>query len=218
MVAHLSIIQGDAATDAELAEIENMRPRTRRECQGQPGVCPMISCRHHLMADVGKVGRLLLNGIKLAKGEEADTDEVVDRLLEMDHTCSLDAVDANLGDQMRLDDVASLIGLSRRRTEMAIEASSHALADGFAGWFGERREPSMTTMRVAEPRTDDVGPCDHIPRREQRRRAMPIVREMVAHGASAERIKDAVTVELGGRPSRGSLQYWIKKARDERGG
>lgn len=216
MATHLSIIQGDAATDAELEAIERMRPKTRGECEGQPGVCPIISCRHHLMADVGKVGRLLLNGIKLAKGEEAETDDVVDRLLAMEHTCSLDAVDANNGGQMRLDDVASLIGLSRRRTEMTIEASAESLADGFSIWFGERRPPNLTTMRVAEPRRDNIGPCDNIPRREQRRRAMPIVREMVAQGAEAEAIRVAVTAELGGRPSRGSVQYWIKKARDER--
>ena len=156
-MVHLEVIQGGAATDAELAEVQRMKPRTRGECKGQPGVCPVISCRHHLLTDVGKDGRIRLNGVKRgykASSGELDDDAIVDRLLEMKHTCALDAIDASKADPMRLDDVADLMGLTRQRADQVIRASGDKLAEGFTEYFGSRKEPRFDLMRICYKRRD----------------------------------------------------------------
>lgn len=62
-------------------------PATRAECVDGARPCPLVSCRYHLLLEVGSDGRLL----RSRDFDEQDPDSIVDVLVAMDETCALDA-------------------------------------------------------------------------------------------------------------------------------
>ena len=146
-MVHLTILQGDAVTDAELAEAEASRPRTRGDCEGGPRPCPRVGCRHHLLIHHDKREHMQFSGLK----RTATDDEIVDRLFSMEETCALDVADRYGG--MNRADVGRLIGLSRERVRhLERKTPADALISGFESWFGERRDI------VGDETTDEPKP------------------------------------------------------------
>lgn len=76
------------------------RPKTRGECQGQPGPCPWVACKHHLYLDVNpETGSIKINFPDLEPWE-------------LKHTCALDIADRN---GITLEDVGEIMNLTRER-------------------------------------------------------------------------------------------------------
>lgn len=88
------------------------RPRTRGDCVGGPRPCIRYSCRHHLGLEVNRdTGHL-----RLAIDPE--------QLELAPETCSLDVADrVAAGDEVTLDEVGQLIGVSRERVRQ-VEAQA----------------------------------------------------------------------------------------------
>lgn len=90
---------GEALAEAEAAELEAARPRTRGDCAGGERPCPWASCRHHLLWEQGGAW----DG-----GVLRSDDELLDLLDRMPATCALDAADEgglNLAEAGRLLDI-----------------------------------------------------------------------------------------------------------------
>ena len=82
-------------------ETDYWRPTTRAECADIERPCPFIACKHHLYLDVHPVrGSIQLNF------PDVDSDEIPE-------TCALDVADR---EGMTLEDVGSLMNLTRERT------------------------------------------------------------------------------------------------------
>lgn len=82
-----------------MSECEALRPRTRGDCRSAPRPCPWVSCRYHLLVDVGATGYLLMPH----PGAEA---------WDLRETCALDVADRG---EMILDEVGVCMGISRER-------------------------------------------------------------------------------------------------------
>lgn len=205
MVAHLSIIQGEAATDAELADAQRIKPQKRGECEGQSGVCPLISCRHHLLLDISRQGHLQLNGLS----NKASDDEIIDRLLEMEHTCALDVVDEK-PDGMDRAGIGRIMGLSRERVRhLERHTSGEALMDGFAGHFGERR-PIADSAYGNGPASGGrraPAPVSQAFPKHLRRRAVSHFRKTGDRAAAAALVEHA----CGRRPKQDLIPQWAAK-------
>lgn len=67
----LARMVGDAEslTDAERAELERIRPRTRGDCACGIRPCPWVGCRYHLYVDAGKAAELKVNHAHLEPWE-----------------------------------------------------------------------------------------------------------------------------------------------------
>lgn len=114
------------------------RPRTRAGCNVE-GVCPFVSCRHHLFLDVNQTGSIKTGALKyfVIGRSPADFDkwaeDLTDRLVEADHTCALDAAEDG---PRQLDQIGELIGVSRQRVRqveiVAVESFQEAAAGGMS--------------------------------------------------------------------------------------
>lgn len=94
-----------------------MRPRTRGDCEDGPRPCPIVSCRYHMLLDVGEDGRL----VKTRPFDEHDADSVAFTLLAMPETCSLDVAERGAHAET---DIAEMLNLTR--THVAdIETRTH---------------------------------------------------------------------------------------------
>lgn len=87
---------------AELAEIEQLKPRTRSECVDGPRPCPWVSCRYNLLVDVKDNGAIKEN---LGPVENIDFEALGD-------TCALDVADRG-GDT--LEAVGDMLGMTHER-------------------------------------------------------------------------------------------------------
>lgn len=120
--------------DPELfAHLAQVRPRTRGDCIDGPRPCPWVSCRQHLLIELHESGgerplRLRLNGRGVdGLRPAALADECVDffevaveRLWQLEHSCTLDAADDGA---RRAGAVAGLLGVSRPRVMQELEAA-----------------------------------------------------------------------------------------------
>jgi hypothetical protein len=86
--------------DAELAELELARPKTRGECVDGARPCPFVGCRHHLFLD-------LEDGAKSIKLNFPDV-----AVEDLEHSCSLDVADMG---GANLDDVGDTMNVTRER-------------------------------------------------------------------------------------------------------
>lgn len=117
--AYLRLRVLELADDAELAEADARRPRTRSECVGGMRPCPWVSCRHHLAIDITEAGALKLN--------HADVD-----VMELAETCSLDVADRG---GVTYEALGDLLNVSRERvrqveTKSLQSARNAAMVDG----------------------------------------------------------------------------------------
>lgn len=101
------------------------RPVTRGDCQEEARPCPWVGCSKHLLLEVetseDDAPMLILNrprppgqrGRRPGLASSADEatvqvwiDDAIDRLVQMEHTCSLDVVDENPGGISDVDQAA----------------------------------------------------------------------------------------------------------------
>lgn len=85
------------------------RPRTRGECADVPRPCPFVSCRYHLLLQVGSNGRIFAT-----RGEDPT---------EMTESCALDVADRGPAEAGK---VATLLGLDNPQNIYVAEASARA--------------------------------------------------------------------------------------------
>ncbi len=98
-------------------QIRVTKPNTRAGCSVE-GVCPFVSCRHHLFLDTSKSGALFSRGrsaftrVPKRKDFEEWTDGLVDGLMRAEHTCSLDVAEEGAH---TVREVAKALGVSLER-------------------------------------------------------------------------------------------------------
>lgn len=108
---------------------DELRPRTRAECEGGVRPCPWVSCKHHLAIDVLASGSIVLQGERGHRGAirnrrnrthssfAARVDDFVTLWWDPvrakhHHTCSLDIAAAAA---LALDTVGSLMWVTKER-------------------------------------------------------------------------------------------------------
>lgn len=103
---------------------EEERPRTRGECVDAARPCPWVACRYHLAVDINpQTGGLKLN----FPHREID---------DLDATCALDVAERG---GATLDEVGSLLNLSRERVRQVEERVFFELRRQGLRWSPERR-------------------------------------------------------------------------------
>ena len=122
------------------------RPTTRGECRSGPRPCPWIGCRYHLLIDVSSTGALQLNGprhggrpalLPSSAGSEVArvwTDDALELLEVMPHTCALDVAELGLGVvevgggvRQPIELVARALHVSERAARDAVEEARLSL-------------------------------------------------------------------------------------------
>lgn len=93
--------------------LQQGRPKTRGQCQGQYEFCPWVGCRHHLYLEVGPTGSIKYNFPHL-------------EVWEMPWTCSLDVADSYRGLEEKV--VADLLHTSTRSVKQCVKAASKRLS------------------------------------------------------------------------------------------
>jgi hypothetical protein len=86
-------------TNAERAELERLRPRTRGDCASVPRPCPWAGCRHHLLFEVAPSGTIHLAAQTLDP-------------LRLQQSCSLDVAERG---SLTLEELGVLLNLTRER-------------------------------------------------------------------------------------------------------
>ena len=127
------------------------RPVTRGDCRNVPRPCPFASCRHSLLLDVQANGVITFNstGEHPAPVAGATTDDeefealaerVTDAWASADNlpSCALDVIDAAIGDETPLADVAASIGITRQRADQILKVALPKLVTGLA-MFSDKR-------------------------------------------------------------------------------
>lgn len=123
------------------------RPRTRGECVDAPRPCPWVTCRHHLLLDIGVDGRLL----RSHDFDEHDEDSIADALCEMSETCSLDVAALGGGDAER---VGELVGISREEVHRCIQGVGAQLSRDD---FEEYEHPEDPYLRYTAMGADELA-------------------------------------------------------------
>jgi hypothetical protein len=102
------------------AELDQLRPRTRADCENGPRPCPWVSCKHHLYLDVNPgTGSIKLNFPDLEPWE-------------LQHTCALDRADDGAGEGgLTLEEVGDALNVTRERIRQ-MEEQALARAGGKA--------------------------------------------------------------------------------------
>ena len=108
-------------TTVHLKQYPDTRPKTRGECADMPRPCPFLSCRHHLAHDWAKP----------YYGKRPTDDELTERIVDAEHTCSLDVADKR---EHSIAEVAEVM----QTTESAINKASwragkHVRSEGADG-------------------------------------------------------------------------------------
>src|SRR5574337_1021758 len=127
--------------------VMNERPTTRGECVDGPRPCPFVTCRHHLLVDVGADGRLL----RSHDFDEEDEGSIADALCEMSETCSLDVAALGGADAERVGD---LVGISREEVHRCIQGVGRQLSRDA---FEECEHPEDFYLRYADTGADDLA-------------------------------------------------------------
>lgn len=88
-------------------QLEQLRPKTRADCERGERPCPFVSCRYNLYVDIGASGSIQLN----YPDKELD---------EVPHTCALDVADEG---GKTLEEVGDLLNVTRERVRQMEERS-----------------------------------------------------------------------------------------------
>ncbi len=224
MSHRLNVIQAEPVTEEELAALEASRPKTRADCAGGVRPCPYMGCRMHLLTNTRSRSSLSFAGLPSG----ATDDEVIDRLMEMEHTCALDVVDES-PDGLTLEEVGELVGVTRERVrQIERQRSGPKLAAGFEPWFGEVRKIADTVHGDFTPRR-----LAKIAQKNKRRGAPPgpkspytpeqrgaaLAAFDAAEGRTTDRTnaaRDAVEAMCGRRPTASNIRGWRAKRRRDR--
>ena len=103
-------------TEAVLAELEHLRPKSREDCRMGDRPCPFVSCKYHLFLDVNPhTGSSKLNFPDLA-------------VWELTETCALDVADRG---GITLEEVGELLNLTRERIRQVESAGLDKLRTGY---------------------------------------------------------------------------------------
>lgn len=99
---------------AELALLDDLRPKTRADCCNGPRPCPWVGCRHHLAIDINpETGSLQLTRPELEPWE-------------LPQSCALDVADAGA---CTLEQIGELLNVTRERTrQIEIDAIAELAA------------------------------------------------------------------------------------------
>lgn len=123
------------------------RPACRSECRDLSRPCPYVTCRYHLLVDIGSDGRLL----KMREFDENDPDSIAAAIEEMDETCALDVADRGGVTSVR---VADLVGIRRQGVEEIIsEVGAQLDRDDFE----ERDHPEDFYIRYSRMGADELS-------------------------------------------------------------
>lgn len=123
------------------------RPLTRGECANGPRPCAWVSCRHHLLLDIGEDGRLL----KMYPFDENDEDSVMDALREMPESCSLDVADRG---GMTSQEVGDVLGIRRQGVEECIAGVADQVE---RDEFDERDHPEDPYLKYTNMGADELA-------------------------------------------------------------
>lgn len=99
-ITRVMLAAGAEGLDAELAMLDELRPKTRADCVDGPRPCPWVSCKHHLALDINDE----TGSIKLTRPDL--------EVWEMAETCALDVADR--GDHT-LEQVGAVMNVTRER-------------------------------------------------------------------------------------------------------
>lgn len=116
-------------------------PESRSECAGGARPCPYVTCRYHLLLDIGEGGRLL----KARDFDEGDADGIAEALREMPETCALDVADRGSTISRVIGDA---MGVRRDTVEMLISGALQSIRDGEHDWE-EREHPEDFYVRYS---------------------------------------------------------------------
>lgn len=112
-------------TNGAVVEYPNdlKRPITRRDCENDDGVCPLVSCRHHLALDVNEETGAIKNNFPVQRMNE-ETGKIETDFTDVDFdamkfTCSLDV--AAMGKELSLEEFAETMRLSYDRAFQVID-------------------------------------------------------------------------------------------------
>lgn len=121
------------------------RPTTREQCLEEARPCPWVGCRHHLLLEVavsqGKPTKLVLNrpsrqhtgrrrGLWSSAAEalvQVWIDDAVELLARMEHSCSLDVVDAQPSPSREHEKAALHTGIANKRTGALLGVTKEAI-------------------------------------------------------------------------------------------
>lgn len=123
------------------------RPRTRADCANGSRPCPWVSCRHHLLLDIGRDGRLL----RARDFDEIDARSIADALEEMPETCALDVADRG---PRSAADVAELLGLKHDAVDEVVRRCGEQLDRDN---FDEREHPEDFYIRYSNLGADELA-------------------------------------------------------------
>jgi len=107
------VLAADAeGLEAELAELDALRPKTRADCVDGPRPCPWVACKHHLAIDINpETGSLKLN--------------FPDREpWELEHSCALDGAEDG---GLTLEEIGLRLNVTRERLRQIETKALHAL-------------------------------------------------------------------------------------------
>jgi len=123
------------------------RPRTRGDCVDGPRPCPWVTCRHHLLLDIGRDGRLL----KARAFDEANEYELLEAMLDMPETCALDVAERNGASAA---EVANLLGLKHDAVDEVVRrfAEQHDRED-----FDEPEHPEDFYIRYSNAGAEELA-------------------------------------------------------------
>lgn len=143
------------------------RPRTRGECEGQEGICPLVSCRFHLALDVNEETGSIKNNFPVHRPNPVTGEDDIDfydvDFDAMKFTCALDV--AELAQELSLKELADTMGLSYDRAFQTIDeakkrAHEVAVEIGAAEGLPVRRKQEPPPKEDAENDNAEEEPGD----------------------------------------------------------
>lgn len=126
-------------------------PATRAECVDGARPCPLVSCRYHLLLEVGSDGRLL----RSRDFDEQDPDSIVDVLVAMDETCALDAR-AKAPGGLNSTQIGKMAGTNPEQIRQDLQRAVGRIRDAGLDW-DVREHPEDPYLRYTVMGEDELA-------------------------------------------------------------